>query len=224
MTDRRGGHRHHIQETRGIGLGISGAILAGGLNTRFGGRDKLLLTVKGKCILDRLLDAFDGQVEDILLITNRPMTFFSWNLRIASDVYAKRSSLTGIHTALFYAMTSHVLVTACDLPFLKPAVVRALVDRVAASTDVLVPETPSGIQPLCAVYSKRCLAPIEDQIKTNDFRIRLFYPKVRLSRLSSEEIQGIDPQLSSFLNINSPEDLIDAERRMTADADIPSQT
>ncbi len=204
-------------------MGITGAILAGGLNTRFGGRDKLLLTVKGKCILDRLLEAFDGQVDDILLITNRPMAYFSWDLRIASDVIGKRSSLTGIHTALFYTMTSHVLVTACDLPFLKPAIIRTLVDRMTASTDVLVPETPDGIQPLCAVYSKRCLAPIEDQMKTDDFRIRRFFPKVRVSRLSSEDIQGLDPQLSSFLNINTPEDLADAERRITADAGIPSR-
>lgn len=168
--------------------------------------------MNGRRILDRLLDAFGDLFEDVILVSNRPMLFFPWNVRIVSDVFSDRSSLTGIHSALFYAASSHVFVTACDLPFLKKEVIQTLLHSVTERTDVLVPETPDGIQPLCAVYSKRCLMHVEALLKARQFKIRMFYPKVRVTRFPEKELRAADPRLVSFVNINSPEELAAAER------------
>lgn len=191
---------------------MTGVILAGGLNTRFGGREKALCEVGGRRILDRLLDAFNGLFDSTLLVSNTPLRYFDWDLSIVSDVFPERSSLNGIHSALFYAPTPHVFVTACDLPFLKGDVIRMMLDAVSDRTDVVLPETPDGIQPLCAVYAKRCLRHVEALLKTREYRIRRFFPKVRVNRLPEDRLREADPHLVSFINVNSPEELARAER------------
>lgn len=180
--------------------------------------------MNGRRILDRLLDAFDDLFEDIILVSNQPLLYFPWNVRIVADVFSERSSLTGIHSALFYASTSHVFVAACDLPFLKREVIEMLLDRVTEQTDVLVPETSEGIQPLSAVYSKRCLKHVEALLRARQFKIRMFYPKVRVTRFPESELRAVDPRLISFININSPEELDAVEKMETAMTDVPGDT
>jgi molybdopterin-guanine dinucleotide biosynthesis protein A len=192
---------------------MTGAILAGGRATRFGGTDKALLEVDGRSILDRLLDAFDGLFDEILLVTNDPVRYLPWDLWLVSDVRSRRSSLTGLHSALFYATGPHVFVAACDLPFLKRETVRRIAAAARAGVDVTVPETTDGIQPLCAVYAKSCLKPVEALLDRGEFRIRRFFPQVRVVRIAEAELREIDPDLSSFFNVNTPEALAEADRR-----------
>ncbi|MFZ7127013.1 MAG: molybdenum cofactor guanylyltransferase [Desulfobacterales bacterium] len=207
--------------------GVTGVILAGGLNTRFGGREKALVEVNGRRILDRLLSAFEGFFDDVLLVTNHPLRYWEWDLRMASDLVSERSSLTGIHTALFYAATDHVFITACDLPFLKPAVIQSLLELIDHRSDVVLPETDGGIQPLCAVYSVRCLRHVEALLAGKQFQIRRFFPKVRMVLLTEDRLRKIDPLLHSFINVNTPEALAEAERmelELMADRDASTPT
>ncbi len=75
--------------------------------------------------------------------------------------------------------------------------------------DLVIPETPSGLEPLCAVYAQSCLAPIENRLKRSDYRIRQFFNRVRVKRVSTKRLLTIDPDLRSFKNVNTPEDLAD---------------
>ena len=68
-------------------------------------------------------------------------------------------------------------------------------------------ETPSGLEPLCAVYTQRCLGPIENRLKRGDYRIRRFFNRVRVKRVSTKRLLTVDPDLRSFKNVNTPQDL-----------------
>ena len=189
----------------------SGVILAGGLNTRFSGRDKALLTVGRRRILDRIYDVFIELFDEIFLVTNNPVRYLEWDLNIISDLYPVRCSLTGIHAGLFYASNPHIFVAACDSPFIKKEVIEAVIERIEPGYDAIMPEVSAGLEPLCAVYAKRCLNRIEQHLAREKLKIQLVFKKNRIKKISEKILRERDPELISFFNINSPEDLEKAD-------------
>jgi molybdopterin-guanine dinucleotide biosynthesis protein A len=176
-----------------------------------GGESKAFLAVGGHTILDHLFRTMKGLFGEILLVTNAPLEYLSWNVMIVSDLIPVRSSLTGIHAGLFHASADHVFVTACDMPFLKESVVKILLQELEPKWDVIIPVTTKGPQPLCAIYSKRCIKPIEAQLHKEASKIVRFFSKVRVKEVPEEAIRQVDPDLDSFFNINTPEDLAASE-------------
>ena len=190
---------------------FTGVILAGGLNTRFSGANKALIQIGGKQILDRIYAVFSNLFEEIILVTNDPVKYIGWDLKIVTDIYPYRSSLTGIHAGIFYSTKSHSFITACDTPFLNKELLEAIICAVEPQIDIVIPETSTGLEPLCAVYSKRCQKPIENQIKKQEFKIDKFFNKVRVKKISDKELRTKDPELTSFFNVNTPSSLEEAK-------------
>ena len=197
----------------------TGVILAGGLNTRFGGRAKALLEVGGARIIDRVLTVFSDIFQDILLVTNDPQSYLQWDLALVTDIHPVRSSLSGLHAGLFYTRTPYAFFSACDTPFLKPAMVRAVLDRLRPTVDVVLPRTAKGNEPLLAAYARRCLDPIERQLARGDLKIDHFFGKVRVSPIAEPQLRRVDPELTSFFNVNTPQDLAAARAQMAAMVD-----
>ncbi|MBU2622332.1 MAG: molybdenum cofactor guanylyltransferase [Proteobacteria bacterium] len=193
----------------------SGIILAGGLNSRFSGANKAFIQIGNKRILDNIYDVFRELFEEIILVTNDPLKYLGWDLKIVTDIYPARSSLTGIHAGLFYATSSHSFITACDTPFLKKELIETILCAVEPQIDIIIPETSAGIEPLCAVYSKRCLKQIENQLDNQEYKIQKFFNKVRVRKLSDNELRANDPELTSFFNVNNPSSLEKAKEIKT---------
>jgi molybdopterin-guanine dinucleotide biosynthesis protein A len=195
----------------------SGIILSGGLNERMAGKNKALLSLGGQTILDRLCNTFQGLFDEVLLVTKDPVQYLSWDFMIVSDLFPLPSSLTGIHAGLFHASAPHAFITACDTPFLRPELIKALLDELEPKWDVIMPVTERGNQPLCAIYSKRCIKPIERQLQNGDPKILNFFPKVKVKEIPEAELRSVDPDLISFFNINTPEDLTASEQMLADD-------
>lgn len=190
----------------------SAAILAGGAATRMGGAVKALLDVDGATILERLLGSLSGRFAEILVVAKEPGALagaqpgHSW--RLALDRHPSRSSLTGIHAALAAAASGHVFITACDTPLLAPALLDALLEHLRPEDDVVLPQKPDGyFEPLCAIYSRRCLPFIEAQLAAGDYKIIRFFDQVRVNPLPVERLLAADPDLVSFQNANTPDEL-----------------
>ncbi|MFO8083941.1 MAG: molybdenum cofactor guanylyltransferase [Desulfobacterales bacterium] len=190
----------------------TGVILAGGLAKRFSGEVKALLPLGGKKILDRIYQVFSELFEEIILVTNDPVNFLEWNLMIGTDLYPVRSSLTGLQAGLFYASNPHVFFSASDTPFLNKKLVETLLEKIDDHHDVIIPETSKGIEPLCAVYSKRCSQRIEHHLSKSDFKIQHFFKKARVKKIPENRLKIADPDLLSFFNINTAEDLQVAQK------------
>ncbi|NNL41034.1 MAG: molybdenum cofactor guanylyltransferase [Desulfobacterales bacterium] len=190
----------------------TGVILAGGMNTRFSGQPKAFISVGGKRIIDHLYSIFNALFEDIILVTNDPHKFLEWNIKIVADLFAVRSSITGIHAGLFYTLNPHAFFAACDTPFLKKELVETIISSIEQGIDVVVPQTQAGFEPLCAVYSKKCLKPIEEQILQNQLTIRKLFKKRRVKKIPEKILRIQDPDLVSFFNINTPQDQEKAEK------------
>lgn len=202
----------------------TGIILAGGLNMRFGGKNKALAEIGGQTILDRTLSVFSSLFSETMLVTNTPEAYLSFSGLIVTDIISLRTPLAGLHAALSYAKTSYIFVTACDTPFLGTALIEAILAERDTKSDIVVPDSENGLQPLCAVYAKTCLPPIEKQLRqasatipkdTNEAQKRIlsrelkilnFYDQVRVKKIPEQSLRRVEPNLLSFFNINTPED------------------
>jgi len=189
----------------------TGVILSGGLSTRFNGNNKAFIRVGGKLMLDRLYDVFSDLFDEIILVTNHPLQFLEWDLTIVSDIFSDRSSLTGIHAGLFYMKNPFAFFSACDTPFLKKELVETLIENIEKNIDIIMPETAAGFEPLCAIYSKRCLKQAEQHLKENKFKIQWAFRGNRIKNIPENLLRTKDPDLLSFFNINTPDDLVRAE-------------
>ncbi len=192
----------------------TGVILAGGLATRYSGKTKAFLDIDGKKILDRIYGVFTELFEEIVLVTNNPLDFLDWDLNMGTDLFPVRSSLTGLHAGLFYASNPYAFFCASDAPFLKKALVETVLEAIEKDPDVAIPETSKGLEPLCAVYSKRCIGHMERHLEKGRFKIRDVFKKLRVVTISEKRLRMADPELASFFNVNTPEDLTLANKTL----------
>jgi molybdopterin-guanine dinucleotide biosynthesis protein A len=187
-------------------------ILAGGMNKRFLGKEKAFFKIGESRIMDRIFIVFKALFKEIVLVTNNPTAFLEWDLTIVTDVFNVRSALTGIHTGLFYSTYPHAFFSACDTPFLKKEIVKYLLSCIDSKTDVILPQTSAGFEPLCAVYSKKLLSNIEKQLRHGNLKIQRAFGKHHVRRITEPELREKEPELLSFFNINTPEDLATARK------------
>lgn len=164
------------------------------------------MEIKGKKIIERISEVLKEIFSEVIIVTNTPLEYAFIDARIASDIYIQKGSLGGIYTGLFYSTYFHAMVVACDMPFLKKEVIEYLIKRID-NNDVIIPRLRDGYHPLHAIYSRRCLPFIERLISRNDLKIINFFKRVRVVEVEEEEIIHLDPELISFLNLNTPEDL-----------------
>lgn len=185
----------------------SAVILAGGESKRFSGKNKAYIDVGGQRVMDRLMSVFGPIFDDIILVTNDPLDYLEWNVTIVTDHFDRRSSLTGIHAGLFAARHSHAMVTACDMPFVRIPLVELLLGAVEPHLDVIIPRTSKGYEPLMAIYSKRCLKPMEEALEERRYQIQKIFSVVRKHEIEEQALRQCDPDLASFFNVNSQQDL-----------------
>nr|WP_287411559.1 molybdenum cofactor guanylyltransferase [Pseudodesulfovibrio sp.] len=193
-------------------MNIAGIILAGGLGTRMGHVKKAFLEIGGKTILDRLLSVYCPLFHEIVISARDREDFLQYGLPVAEDRFEARSSLTGIHAGLHDIKADYGFFAACDAPFVQAGLVKRLLAEVTADADVVIPLKEDGYrEPLCAVYSKRCLPYIEAQLKTENYRIIGFFDQVKVKEVPIAQLREGDPDQISFFNVNSPDDLHQAE-------------
>ena len=184
---------------------MTGVILAGGKSKRMG-TNKAFLEINGQRMIDQIVDIFKNTFEEVILVTNSPIEYLHLDLRIVTDLVPNKGALGGIFTGLFYASFHHIFVTACDMPFLNKGFIDYMVSK-AGNFDAVVPLSSDGLEPLHAIYSKRCIRHIETQLESDDLKITNFYPKVRVKEIGHHEILSFDPKSSLFFNINTTEDM-----------------
>jgi molybdopterin-guanine dinucleotide biosynthesis protein A len=100
----------------------------------------------------------------------------------------------------------------CDMPLINKSLVQFLIQNIG-DEDAIVPRTKDGLQPLHAVYSKNCLNAIKETIDRGGYRILDFYSKVKVKIIEEEDFICLDPSKASFINVNTPEELISIRGR-----------
>lgn len=185
-------------------------IQAGGRSSRMG-QDKGLVPLAGKPMIEHVLDKVRGLGNEIILTTNFPQNYAYLNLPMASDEEPGAGALPGMMTALRAAANSHVLIVACDMPFLNRPLLEHLLS-LAPQADVVVPFWEENVQPMHAVYGReRCLEAVEKALARGRRRLISFYDDLKILTIPPDTIRQYDPSGLSFFNANTPEELTQAE-------------
>jgi molybdenum cofactor guanylyltransferase len=192
----------------------SAAILAGGRATRFDGRDKSALIVDGRTILERQIAELSRVTRDILIVGARNLPpsvreSAAAGLRNIDDIVPGSGPLGGIHAALTGAQGDAVFVAACDMPYLDATFISFLLE-LTREADAVVPRTERGYHPLCAVYTRACLAPVSRRLAGHRLKMNDLLNDVRTRVVTAEELSkfGGDKLLA---NVNTPAEYADLD-------------
>lgn len=183
---------------------VAGVILAGGESSRMG-RNKALLEVNGERMIETAYRRMAELFDEVLLVTNTPESYDFIPCRKIADIHPGMGPLGGIHAALSSTAAERAFVIACDMPGLNPQLIRELCS-IQGGGDVVIPETPGGLEPLHAVYSKSCLPKMEQMLFAGERRILSFFDLAQVRLVPRGRIAALDPEYASFRNINTQED------------------
>ena len=184
-------------------------VLAGGKSLRLG-QDKILETIGNRSLLEQVISSVSSFGSDIIIVTAEKQTVSQFvdysKLRIVTDIYPGKGPLGGIYTGLVASTSVYNLVVASDMPFLNQALLRYMI-QLSVNFDLVVPRVSNLVEPLHAIYTKSCLAPIERMIKQGKLSVYKLLHLVRVRYVETEEIDKFDPKHLSFFNVNTEADL-----------------
>ena len=191
---------------------MAGAGLTGGASERMG-RDKATLPVGGVAGATRAARLLAALFDDVLLVGGSPPPGAPG--RRVPDPEGPRCALRGLVGALAAAEAPRVLVVATDRPFVTPDLLLALVAWPEA--DAVVPRTPDGAHPLCALYAREAVLPVaRANLAAGRLALHALLDSVATAWLSGPDLALVDRGGTALLNANHPEDLARAEALLAA--------
>jgi molybdopterin-guanine dinucleotide biosynthesis protein A len=196
---------------------MTSIILAGGKGLRLG-QSKALQVIEGKSLIQWVVDRLAILSTEIIVVTAHGKAIpCSSTIRIktVADIYPSKSPLVGIYSGLIASVCPRAIVVGCDMPFLNIGLLDYM-SQICSSFDVVVPQIKDKLEPLCAVYSKNCVAPIQWLLEQNELRIRKLFSMVKVKYVEEDELNRFDPKHLSFFNINSQDDL-ERARKLAAE-------
>src|SRR5690606_38356609 len=159
--------------------GWTGVVLAGGKSSRMG-RDKALIAIDGRSLLDRALDTLQPVVNDLLVIGD-PMKYGHVGPFVIADEIAGKGPIGGIVTAMRFSSNDNLLVIACDMPNIDRRLLERLKSELGNFTDAVVPQYNDRAEPLCAAYHRRCENAFRQAIARGELKMQDVLKNVRTS-------------------------------------------
>ncbi|MDD5616209.1 MAG: molybdenum cofactor guanylyltransferase [Candidatus Methanoperedens sp.] len=195
----------------------SALILAGGRGSRLGFREKALIEVKGKPLIAFVIEKLEKSVDEIIISvrddaqSKHLKTKFP-NLRYACDKYENTGPLAGILSGLSICKYEYCFIAACDMPFINENAVNFLFDK-CRDHDAAIPQWSDGyFEPLHAVYNRNSMmSETKNSLEKGETTILAPILRLNVNYVPIEEIRKIDPDLKTFMNINTCEDLEKAD-------------
>ena len=178
------------------------------------GQNKALMPFLEQPLIERVVQRLKHAADEILINTNQPDLFSFLKLAMFPDLIPGKGALGGLFTALSVAKFPLVAVVACDMPFINPQLLTHERDLLGVDEwDVVLPRSNDGLDPLHAVYRKdACLPAIRLALDEDRLRMVSWIGDVKVREMGIEELLVIDPDLRSFINVNTPDEFRRAEQ------------
>lgn len=190
------------------------------------GEDKALLRLPsgGPALIERVVMAARVVVDDVVIVAEDAGRLPAMPVRAVPDVIAGVGPLAGLVAGFAAARHPDILALACDLPYLSVP----LLQRMAVlprKWDALVPYLPNeggkgGWEPLHAIYTRACLAPMRAALDRGERQATAFFSAIRVQPLTAEEMRPDDPELQSTRSVNTPDAWAEAVRWLENRRDV----
>jgi molybdenum cofactor guanylyltransferase len=192
-------------------------VLCGGRSTRMG-RDKAALPFGGETLLQRVVRVLGAVVAEVVVVSRpgQALPDLPPDVRPAHDEAIDRGPLGGLLAGLRASSADAVWASACDVPFLHPAVVDLLFRRLGAH-DAAVCEAQGRLHPLAAVYRPRIADAVAALLADEEARATALLDAVDTVRVGEPDLRAVDPTLDTLANLNTPADYEAALARLAAE-------
>lgn len=179
------------------------------------GQDKALVPFLGKPLVQNVIQRLAGIADELLVTTNRLEAYRFLGVPLAADLVPGRGALGGLYTALQTAGQPLAAVVACDMPFASPRLLAAQRDILLEDPDLgaVIPCNSGGMEPFHTVFRRSiCLPIVKAALDAGQWRADCWYSQVKLRLLEAEEVRRIEPDPLVFWNLNTPDDVRQAEQ------------
>jgi len=185
------------------------------------GREKPLIKVAGVPLVVRVVHAAREAAAEVVVVTKTTQvdslrSVLPGAVALRTDAGRIQSPLVGFVAGADVLTSEYVAFLPCDLPLLSPVLLYALFTA-AEGHDAAIPKWLDGrIEPMVAVYLRSpardaAMEALEAGDRANTDLIRRLLDVVYVP---VEELRTVDPELDSFVNVNTPADLKAAQRRL----------
>lgn len=178
------------------------------MSRRFG-TDKSFAELYGKYFYQICIEKASAISDDVLLISKDSSKYpFISGVRKLDDIISNvQTPLVGIYTATVFAKYDKVFIWSVDAPLLKSEVIKVIVEGMGEGYDACVPDIDGKIHPLIACYHKRVSERLKLFIDENNFKVMSFLDQIVVNYIDKSFFYKVDPEMISFSNINTIDDL-----------------
>ena len=182
-------------------MNLTTIILCGGQSSRMG-RDKATLSAGTETFLERAT-RIGRELADDVIVVSRASQPVPAGVRVVHDPVENLGPLAAIAAGLAASHTDLNAVIACDMPLVKTAVIRRLVEAIG-DHDVCVAVVDGHASVLCGVYRTR-VAPVAKQLlDQGERRVTALVDRVQTKRVDAAALRDIDPHLETFFSCDTP--------------------
>lgn len=179
--------------------------MAGGKSSRMG-VDKGLLLIKGKTMIEFVMEQMQSVFDNLVIVSNNP-EYEKLGLQVIPDLIKDLGPAGGIYTALNHSKTKFNFMVSCDMPFVTHEAIEFMMANTTESQIVLL-ENQGKLEPLFGVYSKECEEKWLQLIQQEKVKLQNMVSHFKLKTIPVEN-NGIFKE-SFFKNINTKEDFNNA--------------
>ncbi len=174
------------------------------------GRDKAALPFGDETLVVRVVRIVRGVASDVVLVAREGQPLPD-GLDAVRDPAEGLGPLAGIAAGLAAIMGERAFVAACDMPLLRPALVRRLFE-LSRGWDACVPVVDGFAVPTCAVYARGLADRAAALVAARQLRPLALFESVKTRFVGGDELRDVDPELASFLDCDTEEAYAEALR------------
>jgi molybdopterin-guanine dinucleotide biosynthesis protein A len=165
-------------------------------------------------LIEKVITVMGSVFQELIIITNTPHKYSHLRLPVYKDLIEGLGPLGGIFTGLTAISKDAGFFVACDMPSLNRELLRHMVEC-KDDFDAVVPRISGKMEALYALYRNTCLPAIRRQIDSREYQIFRFFSEVSVRYVDEGEIRQFDPELRSFFNVNTPQELQEIQQPAT---------
>jgi len=203
-------------------IGVAGVILAGGKSTRMGGGDKALKQLGNKALLCTVIERLQPQVSALVLNSNNnPKHYSDFGIPIIADIVSGQlGPLAGVLSGMQWAQKQGckwIATVAADTPYFPENLVAELLKVQEQSKSEIVLASTQNLSgqlkthPTFGIWSVELKENLQNNLQNGVRKIVLWTQQRNCSKAIFTGYE-FDP----FFNINTPEDLRQAENLMVS--------
>ena len=214
------------QDKHNLVSSLGAVVLCGGQSSRLG-IDKTRLDFQGRTFLEQVVSQVRQVCRRVVVVGNGDLSFHDLpaDVLLARDEAVGKGPLEGIRVGLKQLATAvdsqkpddpesqtaedrgceFALVTSCDVPLLKPELIRFLFEQLKGHS-AIVPVQEERIFGMTAIYQTQHHVEIAKRIDADSLRVSDLASALGARCIDAESLRVADSNLDSLTNINSVAD------------------